>query len=625
MTKRGENSPKGVNNRLMTDFNQIKAKKKAKLRHNEYYDMQDMFDELHASSKEGYLFKDLMSLICNENNIKLAYRNIKRNKGSKTCGVSKKNILDIAESDINSLIRYVQNRFANYIPHSVRRVEIPKDNGKTRPLGIPTIEDRIIQQCIKQVLEPICEAKFHPHSYGFRPNRSTHHAIAKCMLFVHANDLYYSVDIDLKSFFDNVNHSKLIKQLWTLGIRDKNLLSIINKMLKAEVKGIGIPTKGTPQGGILSPLLSNIVLNELDWWIESQWQSFKTKHKYCTNRAKFKALKQKSSLKEMFIVRYADDFKIFCRDYKTAQKVLIATQKWLQERLNLEINTEKSKITNLQKEYTEFLGIKIKARPKGKEIVCKSKITEKVKQNCVKKIKSKIDEIKKNPNPQTVNNYNATVLGLHGYYCVATDVSQDFKDIAFLVKRYLYNKLKQLQGKCGQKSKAYMRFYGRYNYTTAYIYNIALFPIQGIKTKPPRNMTQEINSYTQKGRALIHNNLERINTHILKHLMNNPVQNESVEYNDNRISLYVGQSGLCTITKIPLSIGNMEMHHIIPEEKGGLDEYKNLIYILKPVHKLIHATANEVIEEYLKILKPNKKQLEKINYYRLKTGNCIIN
>lgn len=152
-----------------------------------------------------------------------------------------------------------------------------------RPLGIPTIKDRLIQQCVLQVLEPICEAKFHNRSNGFRPNRSAEHAIAQAMTMIQQRNLFYVIDIDIKGFFDNVSHSKLLKQMWTLGIRDKKLISIISTMLKAEVAEIGFPKKGTPQGGIISPLLSNIVLNELDWWIASQWEEIPTRHEYKCN------------------------------------------------------------------------------------------------------------------------------------------------------------------------------------------------------------------------------------------------------------------------------------------------------------------------------------------------------
>lgn len=189
-----------------------------------------------------------MQFITSKQNILLAYRNIKKNKGSTTVGTDNLDIDFFEKMEQEEYIGYIQNKLANYHPKSVRRVKIPKANGKTRPLGIPCIDDRIIQQCIKQVLEPICEAKFHKHSYGFRPNRSTEHAIARCMSLMNINKLYYVVDIDIKGFFDNVNHSKLKKQLWSLGIQDKNLISVIGKILKSEIDGEGIPVKGTPQG-----------------------------------------------------------------------------------------------------------------------------------------------------------------------------------------------------------------------------------------------------------------------------------------------------------------------------------------------------------------------------------------
>ena len=381
-------------NRLMT----TKIKKKQKLRNNEYYNTQDMFDDLYHKSKNKnkYKFYKLMDLITDERNIELAYRNIKKNTGSRTSGVNGHTIEDIARITNSDLVGYVKRRLQNYHPHKVRRVEIPKPNGETRPLGIPTIEDRIIQQCILQILEPICEAKFHNHSYGFRPNRSTHHAIARAYSLTQINKLHYVVDVDIKGFFDNVDHSKLLKQMWTLGIQDKKLLCIISKMLKAPIEGIGIPTKGTPQGGILSPLLSNIVLNELDWWISSQWENIKTEHDYTFKGDKHRWLRKKNrNLKEIYIVRYADDFKIFCKTHSMAIKIFQATKMWLKERLQLDISEEKSKIVNLNVNYSEFLGIKMKTREKKNKKVVKSKLTEKSKTKIIKDIKNKIKILKK--------------------------------------------------------------------------------------------------------------------------------------------------------------------------------------------------------------------------------------
>ena len=254
---------------------EVKKLKKKKLRNNEYYDIQILFDNLYKRSKMNYNFNKIYDLIISKENILLAYRNIKSNKGGKTKGVNKTTILDMSGMDNDRIVEYVRNRLQNYQAHSIRRKYIPKNNGKMRPLGIPTIEDRLIQQCFLQILEPILEAKFHDDSYGFRPNRSTHNAVAKSCFYINNSKCHYVVDIDIKGFFDNVDHGKLLKQLWFLGIRDKKVLSIISKMLKAEIEGEGKPTKGTPRGGILSPLLANVVLNELDWWIDSQWLGFK--------------------------------------------------------------------------------------------------------------------------------------------------------------------------------------------------------------------------------------------------------------------------------------------------------------------------------------------------------------
>lgn len=602
-----------------------KNKKKQKLRNNEYYDIQEMFDELYHKSKNksNYKFYKLMDLITDERNIELAYRNIKKNTGSKTKGVNGHTIEDVARITNNDLVGYVRRRLQNYHPHMVRRVEIPKPNGKTRPLGIPTIEDRIIQQCILQILEPICEGKFYNHSYGFRPNRSTHHAIARAMTLAQRNKLHYVVDVDIKGFFDNVNHGKLLKQMWSLGIQDKQLLCIMSKMLKAPIRDEDIPTKGTPQGGILSPLLSNIVLNELDWWISNQWETFETKHKY-THAHKYRALKNSSKMKEIFIVRYADDFKVFTRDYKTANKIFQATKMWLKERLHLDISEEKSKIVNLNTNYSEFLGIKMKVHNKENKKVVKSHLTDKAKDKIIKELKKQIVKIQKHTTTDNINNYNSKVLGQHNYYSVATNVNLDFQEISYIVNKSLYNRTKNIRSKTGYKSECYKKFYGHYNLKIAYINKIALFPISGITTKPPMNFSQDICKYTKEGREKIHNKQQSVSIHILKYIMENPIPSQSIEYNDNRISLYVGQKGICPISKEHLIIGNMECHHKTPRECGGTDEYSNLIFLKTEVHKLIHATTIETIEKYKQLLNLDKDTLKKLNKLRKLVGNFEI-
>lgn len=594
--------------------------------------MQDILDKLYSQSQKGMKFTKLVEIIKLEENILLAYRNIKKNHGSITTGTDGLNIDYIKNMGIDNYVTYIQSKIDNYSPKSVRRVEIPKPNGKTRPLGIPCIDDRIIQQCIKQVLEPICEAKFHNHSYGFRPNRSAHHAIARCMHLINRDKLYYVVDIDVKGFFDNVNHSKLKKQMWSMGIQDKNLICIIGKILKSEIQGIGIPTKGTPQGGIISPLLSNIVLNELDWWISDQWETFKTQKNYSKKRSngridhsdKYTTLKKRSNLKEIRLVRYADDFKIFCRDYKTANKIFHATKLWLKERLNLEISEEKSNITNVKRNYTEFLGFKLKAKLKRNKYTCQSHMSNKAIKMTIQKLQKQIKIMQRKANTKEASKFNAMVLGSQNYYKIATMVNKDFSYINFIVNKNLDNRLQNYINNKPKYTKSYKKLYSNYKGKIRTIQDVTLFPIYGITTSPPMNFTQKICNYTVEGRKLVHDKINKSLDSMIVYLLKHQSNDNSTEYNDNRISLLCGQQGKCYITGKPLKVENMECHHKTAKAKGGTDVYENLVWLQGEAHKLVHATVQETIEKYLGLLSLDEKGLKRVNSLRKLVGNSVI-
>ncbi len=605
--------------------------KHSKIRYTEYYDLQETFDSLYADSGRGKIFTHLMDIITSDENIKLAYRSIKRNNGSTTPGVDGKTIRHLAKLNEEEYISLIRKQFSWYVPHPVKRVEIPKPNGKTRPLGIPTMVDRMVQQCILQVLEPICEAKFHENSNGFRPSRSAETAIAQCCRMMQIQNLHYVVDLDIKGFFDNVCHAKLIRQMWHLGIRDKKLLSILRQMLKAEVVmpdgSRFVPTKGTPQGGVLSPLLSNIVLNELDWWISSQWETMPTHYpyKHRTNSSgteikshTYRALRS-SNLKEMYIVRYADDFKIFCRTRQDAERAFIAVKKWLKERLRLDISPEKSKIINLKSRYSEFLGFKLKVHPKGGKYTVRSHVCDKALAKCKDKISDCIREIKhpKDDNGQyaAVQRYNSVVAGLHNYYRIATCVNVDFDKIAYAVKRQFTGRLGKEMTRSGTLKRGFIKERYGNSKQLRFLNGHPIIPAGYVQTKDARHKRKTVNRYTPEGRAEIHKNLG-FNTEVLLWMMRNPVSSRSIEYADNRLSLYAAQYGKCAVTGVQLEAHDVHCHHKIPLHLGGTDVYDNLVLVTEGVHILLHATAEETVRKYLAILKLNKKQTEKLNKLR---------
>lgn len=580
--------------------------------------MQDTFDDLYERSKKGQSFNNLYELITSRQNILLAYRTIKSNKGSRTEGTDEITIDDVKAVNEEEFVNIIRKTLSNYKPKSVRRVLIPKANGKKRPLGIPSMRDRLIQQMFKQILEPIAEAKFFNHSYGFRPLRKTQDAISRVSTLINKSKLHYVVDIDIEGFFDNVNHNLLKKQLWNIGIRDKRVISIISKMLKAPIKGVGIPENGTPQGGILSPLLSNIVLNDLDQWVASQWELFDTKHEYARVDGKYRALR-KTNLKTGFIVRYADDFKILTDNHKDAYRWFHAVRLYLKDRLKLDISKEKSKVINLRKNSSEFLGFKLKVQKKADNFVAFTKIKDKKKTAIVAQAKEHIDRIYRNPTVENMIHFNQFVLGSHNYFKYATHVSAEFREIDFKIHRMMYNRL----GRIGFKkeiptnaSTTYRKFF-KNNYTTWSFKKFHLYPLQDVKFNIPYGFSQNKTLFTPEGRMLVHEELKKeININIQK-LLKSKLPDRSVEYMDNRLSRYSMVQGKCEITGTFLTADEVHCHHYKPTFLGGKDDYNNLRIVNKLIHKLIHATRNETILKYLRIFQLNSRQLKKLNDFRI--------
>lgn len=298
----------------------------------------------------------LLEKILHRDNMNLAYKRVKGNKGSHGVdGMTVNELLQFLKQNGNQIRQSIL--VGTYKPQPVRRVEIPKPDGGKRLLGIPTVVDRVIQQAIAQVLTPIYEMQFSANSYGFRPGRDAKQAILKCKEYIDAG-YTWAVDIDIAKYFDTVNHDKLMRLL-SETIEDSRVLSLIRKYLQSGVMLHGVvqeTEEGCPQGGNLSPLLSNIMLNELD--IELSKRGLK----FC---------------------RYADDANIYVRSQKAATRVMASITRFLEQELRLKVNKEKSAVDRPWK--LKFLGFSFYPKKGG--------IGIRVHPKPVKKFKQKLKEI----------------------------------------------------------------------------------------------------------------------------------------------------------------------------------------------------------------------------------------
>ena len=368
---------------------------------------------------------DLLEKILDRNNLNQAYERVKSNKGAGGIdGMGVEHLLPYLKENNKTLIQKIKD--GKYRPNPVRRVEIPKeDKGKVRKLGIPTVVDRVIQQAIAQVLTPIYEEQFSENSYGFRPRRKAHDAMVKCI--ENANEGYkYVVDMDLEKYFDTVNQSKLIEIL-SRTIKDGRVISLIHKFLRAGViekhtfKEIGV---GVPQGGPLSPLLSNIMLNELDQELERRGHKF---------------------------VRYADDLMILCKSKKSAKRTLEKIVPFIEKKLFLKVNHEKTEVAYIGK--VKFLGFSFYKSKEGMRL--------RVHPKAIAKMKSKIKEHTQRNNgygnEKRIDKLKRYIRGWINYFKIA-----DMKQLLMKTDEWMRRRIRMVYWKQWKKIKTKYRMLKHY-------------------------------------------------------------------------------------------------------------------------------------------------------------------
>jgi len=340
-------------------------------------------------------------------NLYKAFQKVKSNKG--TYGIDKESIEDFEKDLQENIIRLSEElKGKRYKPQAVRRVEIPKENGKTRLLGIPTVKDRVVQQTLLEILNPIFEPDFHPSSYGYRPGRSCHQAISKATMFIRKYELKWVVDMDLSKCFDTLDHEIIIATV-RKRITDGSIIALIRMFLESGVmtdKGYEKSETGSPQGGVISPLLANIYLNEFDQYTK------------CRNYR---------------IVRYADDILILCRTKKKADKVLADTISYLEKQLKLKVNLEKTHIQHSCKGI-KYLGVEI--------FTNYTKIQEKK----LTKLKEKVKLITRRNSAENlemvINKLNPVIRGFINYFKIANCKGETENLMSWIRRRLRAKQLK---------------------------------------------------------------------------------------------------------------------------------------------------------------------------------------
>lgn len=377
----------------------------------------------------------LLEKILHRDNLNKAYKKVKSNKGSGGVdGMCVEELLTYLREHGKDLNQQILE--GKYKPNPVRRVEIPKEEkGKYRKLGIPTVADRVYQQAITQVLTPIFEKQFSENSFGFRPKRSAHDALKQCQR--NANEGYvYVVDMDLEKFFDNVCQSKLIEVL-SRTIKDGRVISLIHKYMNAGVVSKGLFEKtevGVPQGGPLSPLLSNIMLNELDKELERRGHRF---------------------------VRYADDCMIFCKSRKSAERTLRNILPYIEEKLFLKANREKTCVAYISK--VKYLGYSF-YRHKGFRFRVHPKSVEKMK----KKLRELTDRSNAWSNENRILKLKQFIKGWVNYFKLA-----DMKQLLKETDKWLRHRIRAIYWKQWKKVRTRIRKLRNLNLPERIVFEIA--------------------------------------------------------------------------------------------------------------------------------------------------------
>lgn len=600
-----------------------------------------MYSNAKTARERGELprFRGLLEIISSPVVIQTAIHNIKSNKGANTPGPDPMVTRDILELSYTAVIELIQGQLCHYRPQPVRRHYIPKlGTNELRPLGIPSIVDRIVQECVRLVIEPILEAQFYTHSYGFRPYRDTHMALARTKTLVHFTGHHWIIEGDIRKFFDNVNHTRLIKLLWHMGIRDRRVLMIIKAMLKAGVmKEIKINPMGTPQGGIISPLLANAYLHLLDEHVANAWID-KQLSFHISNSIGHRhyVLRKKTNLKPAYLIRYADDWLLVTSSKKNAEVWKKRIQELLQNKLKLTLSKEKTLITNVTKKPIRFLGFTYKVvRGKAKRgWITRSRADPERLKSKIDIIRADIKHLKRQPTVDLlvhqINLINAKIRGIINYYQAATWVNIDMQKYAWDLQRTATQYLKPIGGILipAKETNNLTSVHSQYDTKISAIKHqgkiVGVTSLSFCRWKTTRLKNPKETPYSNEGRdlhelrtgkrLLMARADELLSIHLSQNIARGLIDKRyNFEYFLNRAYAFNRDKGKCKICKVYLGLENTDIHHIKPYlPLNQVNRVPNLASLCKTCHRKVHDGQDYSYTEEKAVWKLLVKMREKL-------------
>lgn len=572
-----------------------------------YVDMEKRFDDYQ---KSVFDMRSLHPMIHNENNVALAIRQLGKSPGKMALGPDGSNYKTLEKYSVVELAEIVKDRLFSKTMDYVRRTYIPKSNGKMRPLGICSIWDKLVEKCIQLVLEPYCETKFVKSSFGFREQVSTHNALAKVKN--QCQTAPYVLSVDMKDYFGTIDPDIAYRELWHIGVKDQVILNYIYRFIKkgyyedsCKVKD----PKGSPQGSILGPLISNVYLHRFDIWLRDQGDQW-----HDPTVAKFHSVPkrknmERTNLKIGIHVRYADDILVLCRNLDDAQRFRYSVTKYLTKNMKLEVNEEKTKIYDLTNEKMKYLGYDFyvfkqntkNVRKKGVLRVANSLPLSK-EDEITEKCGALLRKIRKNPRFDAFHDWNAYVVGIHNYYRGMTHFCESFNAIGWRIQKLFYHTMEKRAKFTNDQFRKDNFLNGRYcSWGTKGYYCFGSYPIieigwanwdssiiSAVKGTVKRENPY---SYGQKKHK------PGVSMEMIDYLVNTSKYIKNSRLAMFRISKYSSVKGISYLSGEFVPVNEYHCHHIKPVRKGGKHDFDNLCVLSEMEHEILHSKNPSLLYE----------------------------